>query len=184
MNGKKYYDKFQEIIAEDQPYTFLFVRDSLPIISSRFQGIDPAPAELVTTSQNGMFPSSCRSTRFSREVDMARYLLKRILLMIPVVLGITIISFGVMKIAPGDPISLYTDLNPNMNQETIKRMRAHYGLDQPVYVQYWKWLRNMLMLDFGTIVRAGQPPRHRQDPGTYTRDVADQHSFLDLDSCR
>jgi peptide/nickel transport system permease protein len=81
---------------------------------------------------------------------MARYLVKRVLLMIPIVLGITIISFGVMKIAPGDPISLYTDLNPNMNAETIKRMRAHYGLDQPVYVQYWKWLRNMLVLDFGT----------------------------------
>ena len=41
---KKYYDKFQEIIAEDQPYTFLFVQDSLPIISSRFHGIKPAPA--------------------------------------------------------------------------------------------------------------------------------------------
>ena len=40
---KKYYDKFQEIIAEDQPYTFLFVQDSLPIISSRFHGIVPAP---------------------------------------------------------------------------------------------------------------------------------------------
>jgi peptide/nickel transport system permease protein len=81
---------------------------------------------------------------------MARYLLKRILLMIPILFGITIISFGVMKIAPGDPISLYTDLNPNMNAETINRMKAHYGLDQPVYVQYWKWLRNMLVLDFGT----------------------------------
>ncbi len=81
---------------------------------------------------------------------MARFLFKRVLLMIPIVLGITIISFGVMKIAPGDPISLYTDLNPNMNQETVNRMKAHYGLDQPVYVQYWKWLRNMLMLDFGT----------------------------------
>ena len=80
---------------------------------------------------------------------MARYLLKRILLMIPILFGITIISFGVMKIAPGDPISLYTDLNPNMNAETIKRMRAHYGLDQPWYVQYGKWLRNMLKLDFG-----------------------------------
>ncbi len=40
---KKYYDKFQEIIAEDQPYTFLFVPETLPIISSRFQGIVPAP---------------------------------------------------------------------------------------------------------------------------------------------
>jgi len=41
---KKYYDQFQEIIAEDQPYTFLFVADALPIISSRFQGIEPAPS--------------------------------------------------------------------------------------------------------------------------------------------
>jgi len=40
---KKYYDKFQEILAEDQPYTFLFVQDSLPVISSRFHGIEPAP---------------------------------------------------------------------------------------------------------------------------------------------
>ncbi|MBI5250088.1 MAG: peptide-binding protein [Desulfomonile tiedjei] len=40
---KKYYDKFQEIIAEDQPYTFLYVQDTLPIISSRFYGIVPAP---------------------------------------------------------------------------------------------------------------------------------------------
>lgn len=40
---KKYYDKFQEIIAEDQPYTFLFVQDALPIISSRFRGVKPAP---------------------------------------------------------------------------------------------------------------------------------------------
>jgi peptide/nickel transport system permease protein len=69
--------------------------------------------------------------------------------MIPILLGITIISFGVMKLAPGDPTSLWTDLNPNMNKEAIERIRAHYGLDQPWYVQYGKWLRNMLMLDFG-----------------------------------
>jgi len=80
---------------------------------------------------------------------MAAYILKRILWMIPVLLGITVISFAVMKTAPGDPISLVTDLNPNMNEETIKRLRQHYGLDQPVYVQYFKWLRNMAVLDFG-----------------------------------
>jgi peptide/nickel transport system substrate-binding protein len=40
---KKYYDKFQEILAEDQPYTFLYVQDALPIINSRFQGVKPAP---------------------------------------------------------------------------------------------------------------------------------------------
>ena len=40
---KQYYDRFQEIIAEDQPYTFLFVPDSLPIVSARFHGIKPSP---------------------------------------------------------------------------------------------------------------------------------------------
>ncbi len=80
---------------------------------------------------------------------MILYLLKRILLMIPVLLGITIISFSVMKMAPGDPISLMTDLNPNMNEEAIKRIRAHYGLDEPTHMQYLKWLKNMLVLDFG-----------------------------------
>ncbi|MDD3473529.1 MAG: ABC transporter permease [Syntrophaceae bacterium] len=80
---------------------------------------------------------------------MILYLFKRILLMIPVLLGITIISFSVMKMAPGDPISLMTDLNPNMNEEAIKRIRAHYGLDQPWHIQYLKWLKNMMALDFG-----------------------------------
>ncbi|MDQ7783145.1 MAG: ABC transporter permease [Desulfomonilaceae bacterium] len=80
---------------------------------------------------------------------MGPYILKRLLLMIPVLLGITIISFGVMKLAPGDPVSVVTDLNPNMNKEAIERIRAYYGLDQPAYVQYAKWLKNMLMLDFG-----------------------------------
>ncbi len=69
--------------------------------------------------------------------------------MIPVLLGITIISFSVMKMAPGDPISLMTDLNPNMNEEAIKRIRAHYGLDEPWHMQYLKWLKNMMALDFG-----------------------------------
>jgi peptide/nickel transport system permease protein len=78
--------------------------------------------------------------------------------MIPVLLGITIISFAVMKMAPGDPTSLLTDLNPNMNEEAINRIRAHYGLDKPWYVQYGKWLKNMLVLDFGRSFAADNRP--------------------------
>jgi peptide/nickel transport system permease protein len=80
---------------------------------------------------------------------MGAYILKRILLMIPVLLGITILSFGVMKLAPGDPTTILTDLNPNINREAVERIRAHYGLDQPFYVQYLKWLKSIAMLDFG-----------------------------------
>jgi peptide/nickel transport system permease protein len=89
---------------------------------------------------------------------MSRYILKRLILMIPVLLGITIISFTVMKLAPGDPTSLVTDLNPNMNAEAVKRIRTHYGLDQPWYVQYFKWLKNMMMLDFGTSFASDNRP--------------------------
>ena len=63
-----------------------------------------------------------------------------------------------MKIAPGDPVSLVTDLNPNMNEEAIKRIRAHYGLDEPWHIQYFKWLRNMLKLDFGTSFASDSRP--------------------------
>jgi peptide/nickel transport system permease protein len=89
---------------------------------------------------------------------MGIYILKRLLMMIPVILGITLISFGVMKMAPGDPISLVTDMNPNMNEEAIGRIRAYYGLDEPWHVQYFKWLRNMLMFDFGTSFASDSRP--------------------------
>ena len=89
---------------------------------------------------------------------MGRYIAKRLIWTIPVLLGITIISFAVMKIAPGDPVSMFTDLNPNMNAEAIKRIRLHYGLDEPWHVQYFKWLRNMLMLDFGTSFASDNRP--------------------------
>ncbi len=78
--------------------------------------------------------------------------------MIPTLIGITIISFAVMKMAPGDPTSLMTDLNPNMNEEAVKRIRAHYGLDQPWHVQYIKWLGNMAALDFGKSFAADNRP--------------------------
>ena len=80
---------------------------------------------------------------------MGFYLLKRLLLMIPLFIGITIISFGVINLAPGSPIDLATDLNPKATAEVKERMRAFYGLDKPLYVQYWNWLGRLVTLDFG-----------------------------------
>ena len=80
---------------------------------------------------------------------MGFYLLKRLLLMIPLFIGITIISFGVINLAPGSPIDLSTDLNPKATAEVKERMRAFYGLDKPLHVQYWNWLRRLVSLDFG-----------------------------------
>jgi peptide/nickel transport system permease protein len=80
---------------------------------------------------------------------MGFYLIKRLLLMIPLFIGITIISFGVINLAPGSPIDMATDLNPKATAEVKERMRAFYGLDKPLHVQYWNWLGRLVSLDFG-----------------------------------
>jgi peptide/nickel transport system permease protein len=80
---------------------------------------------------------------------MGIYLLKRIFLLIPLFIGITIISFAVIHLAPGSPIDLATDLNPKATAEVKARMRALYGLDKPLPIQYWRWLSRLVVLDFG-----------------------------------
>jgi len=77
------------------------------------------------------------------------YLLKRLGLMVPLLIGITIISFGVIHLAPGSPIDMATDLNPKASAEVKERMRSLYGLDKPLYVQYWTWVSRLAVLDFG-----------------------------------
>jgi peptide/nickel transport system permease protein len=80
---------------------------------------------------------------------MGIYLLKRIFLLIPLFIGITIISFAVIHLAPGSPIDLATDLNPKATAEVKARMRALYGLDKPLPIQYGRWLSRLVVLDFG-----------------------------------
>jgi len=76
------------------------------------------------------------------------YLGKRLLLAIPILLGASTIIFFLMHAAPGDPTSLYLS-NPNISPRVIEQMRANLGLDQPVHIQYVKWLSSFLRGDFG-----------------------------------
>ena len=80
---------------------------------------------------------------------MLVYLSKRLLMMIPMLIGITLISFVVIHLAPGEPTDLQTDLNPEASVELKERLRAQYGLDQPLYVQYGQWLVRLAQFDFG-----------------------------------
>ena len=80
---------------------------------------------------------------------MTLYLAKRLLLMVPLLLGITLISFVVIHLAPGEPTDLQTDLNPKASAELRTRLRAEYHLDEPLLVQYGIWLGRMARLDFG-----------------------------------
>jgi ABC-type dipeptide/oligopeptide/nickel transport system permease component len=88
--------------------------------------------------------------------SMFRYIVRRLLYLIPVALGISLISFATLY-AAGDPISLIRAGKPNVTQATIDAMRAYYGLDQPIPVQYLNWLLNILHLNFGKSLYGGQP---------------------------
>jgi peptide/nickel transport system permease protein len=79
---------------------------------------------------------------------MAIFILRRLLLLIPLVIGITLVSFGVMQLAPGDYLDTLKS-NPQIRPETLERLRRDFGLDEPRYVQYGKWLFNAIQGDFG-----------------------------------
>lgn len=80
---------------------------------------------------------------------MLRYLLKRLLMMVPLLLGITLISFVVIHLAPGEPTDLQTELNPEASAELKNRLRSQYDLDKPLLAQYGIWLGRLAKLDFG-----------------------------------
>ena len=79
---------------------------------------------------------------------MLGYALRRILFAVPLLIGITFISFVVIHLAPGDPTEIQTgDLG--INAQAVSQMRELYELDKPLPVQYWKWLQRLARLDFG-----------------------------------
>jgi len=80
---------------------------------------------------------------------MLPYLARRLLLLIPLLLGITLISFVVIHLAPGEPTDLQTQMNPQASAELQERLRRQYGLDQPLHIQYGQWLGRLAVLDFG-----------------------------------
>jgi peptide/nickel transport system permease protein len=81
---------------------------------------------------------------------MLSYLLKRIILMVPMLFGITLVSFLVIHLAPGEPEILGGEMNPKVTKEVRERIRELYGLNRPIHVQYGLWLKRIVRLDFGT----------------------------------
>jgi peptide/nickel transport system permease protein len=76
------------------------------------------------------------------------YVIRRLLTLIPVLIGISLVLFTILALAPGDPFGeLMT--NPNVPPEVIAKLRVQYGLDQPVHVRYVKWFGAMLQGNWG-----------------------------------
>src|SRR5713226_4039186 len=78
---------------------------------------------------------------------MARFVVRRVIQSLFLLFGISVLSYGLMRAAPGGPDSFYDD--PRIPPATRERLRDQFGLNDPVPLQYVKWLGNTLHLDFG-----------------------------------
>ena len=87
---------------------------------------------------------------------MLNYLAKRLAVLIPTFIGITIVCFLVIHLAPGEPTAMQTELNPDITRQAIERLREHYGLDKPLTVQYFLWMKNLMQLDFGRSISSDE----------------------------
>ena len=85
---------------------------------------------------------------------MLRYVCRRMLAMVVIVLGVTVITFLIMQLGPADPVDLLA--GPRMTPERIEALRVRFGLDRPIYVQYFRWLSRIIQGDFGTSIVTGR----------------------------
>lgn len=80
---------------------------------------------------------------------MVTYLTKRLLLMIPLIFGITLITFTVIHLAPGNPVEVQTEMSLKVTAQAKENLKKLYGLDKPLHVQYLDWIGRFATLDFG-----------------------------------
>jgi len=100
---------------------------------------------------------------------MKSYIVKRLLLAIPTLIGITIITFGIIQLAPGNPVERNQQLeqgiqSEEITKEIIEQTKKLYGLDKPIHIQYWIWLKRIATFDFGDSYKDHRPVIHMQYP--------------------
>jgi len=89
---------------------------------------------------------------------VAKYLIKRFLLMLPTLLGVALVTFLLIRVIPGDVVELrYSGDRGSVSQDILDKERARIGLDKPVWQQFLTWIWGVVRLDFGTSMWTGAP---------------------------
>ena len=86
---------------------------------------------------------------------MLRFILRRLLLLVPVIVGLTIIMFAIARLLPGDPVALAA--GPNATKAEIAALAVEYGLDKPIWVQYVNYVSGLVHGDLGTSLLTRRP---------------------------
>jgi peptide/nickel transport system permease protein len=104
---------------------------------------------------------------------MLRFVVRRLLQLIPILLGLSILLFAWLRLLPGGPASAL--LGERATPERIAAINHAYGLDQPIWVQYWSYLKRVALFDFGDSIQNGRPVTEvlrTQFPGTIELTIA------------
>jgi len=91
---------------------------------------------------------------------MYRFLARRLAQSLVVLAGLSVLLFTLLVLTPGDPVELLASSLPDVQSEDIARLRKYYGLDDPVYIRYFKWARTVVKGDLGYSRTYGQPVSH------------------------
>lgn len=92
-------------------------------------------------------------------MSLPRYIVKRLLVSIPVLIGVSIVSFSLIQLIPGDPIDFMLQF-ANVSPEAEEQLRDEYNLNEPIWMQYLLWLQDALMFEFGQSVVSGRDVSH------------------------
>ena len=90
---------------------------------------------------------------------MFRYALRRLALAVPTLVGITVVNFGIIHLAPGDPGQLRAGevQDPKQSERIVREIRRRFHLDRPIPVQYALWVRDLVRLDLGNSIADERP---------------------------
>jgi peptide/nickel transport system permease protein len=105
-------------------------------------------------------PPACPDPSVHQDVEstappMTRYLLRRVLLIIPALLGLLVLTFIMLRVVPTDPAAALAGENSTVEQ--IEAIRKSYGFDRPIHIQFWVYLKQVLTGDFGTSLYTNRP---------------------------
>lgn len=104
---------------------------------------------------------------------MLRFVLRRLLQLVPILFGLSILLFAWLRLLPGGPATAL--LGERSTPERIAAINRAYGLDQPIWVQYWRYLKRIVQFDFGNSIQNGRPVTQvikDQFPGTVELSIA------------
>ena len=90
-------------------------------------------------------------------MSLRRFIVRRLLSIIPILFGVSLVTFALVHATPGNAVELLISFNPNITAADVARIEARYGLDEPLPVRYVDWLVSAVQGDFGIVIGSNRP---------------------------